>query len=88
MTVYDDRLLAALESHGEEWVRARLFTGEWGPPDSVAHSQVKEWLASKDAARRDANDARNLRIALIACVAAIAAAIFSAIAIIIQIFKG
>jgi hypothetical protein len=87
MGQYDSALVASFERHGEEWVRGRILTGEWGPPDSTAHSQATAWLAIKDAARRDANDARNLRIALIACIAAIAAAIFSAIAIIIQIFK-
>lgn len=85
---YDADLVASFERHGEDWVRGRFLTGEWGPPDSTAHSKATAWLAIKDAARRDANDARNLRIALIATVAAVAAAIFSAIAIIIQIFKG
>lgn len=91
----EDRLLKSLEAHGEEWVRSRFLTGEWGPPDCIAYARVKEWLAAKDSVRRDAREAHSdsiaraaLRNSMWANIIAVIAIVLSVTIAIIQIFKS
>ena len=59
---YDDKILASLETLGEQEVRLRFMKGQYGAPGARNHSFVSVWLDALESARGEklARESNNL----------------------------
>lgn len=94
MTSFGKQIRDGLEQRGEAVVREAFLNGEYGSGDSPHHTQVREWLRSKEGERAErktdlslSNSENAVSLARRANTIAIIAMILSAIIAIIQMFK-